>query len=538
MEGFSIKFALKLLSIYLVIVAMVMDFAGVDGQEVAAAGRQRRARNRGDRAQMIRQFLKKKGRLEGLVRLVDGTVPHEGNVEVFHLGKWGSVCDDEWDIREATVICRELGWDDVARPTHNSMYGPARNPFWIDNTYCTGGEKNLTECRFDGWGQNDCHESEAAGVICQTGPGLRRIIEEDGESDRQVTSSTTTEAAPVLAKKLQSDMVPRIRIQEVMGSDAKVRIQGGRVAEEGRVEIQRTDGSWGLVCGDGWSLFEAMVVCRQLGLGYAQHAVQTDFFGGNRSELALSGVNCRGGESSLAQCFHDRYGEIDCPGRGENIAAVVCVPEMADLVPDHYEIMRSAHLEDRQMFFLQCAMEENCLAASAYQQKLDDPYNWHLTTRRLLRFTARIANLGTADFKPLVPKHKWEWHACHMHYHSMEVFAHFDIISSTGVKIAEGHKASFCLEDNQCGNDAEPVYKCANYGDQGISVNCTDTYAYNIDCQWIDITDIDPGVYTFKVVINPEMKVAEQTYDNNAVVCALYYTEQYARLFNCTLQRP
>jgi len=90
------------------------------------------------------------------------------------------------------------------------------------------------------------------------------------------------------------------------------------------------------------------------------------------------------------------------------------ITEMADLVPDHYEIMRSAHLEDRQMFFLQCAMEENCLSASAYQQKRDDPYNWHLSTRRLLRFTARIANLGTADFKPLVPKHKWEWHACHM----------------------------------------------------------------------------------------------------------------------------
>ena len=107
----------------------------------------------------------------------------------------------------------------------------------------------------------------------------------------------------------------------------------------------------------------------------------------------------------------------------------------------------------------------------------------------------------------------------------MEVFAHFDIINSSGVKVAEGHKASFCLEDNQCSNNAEPVYKCANYGDQGISVNCTDTYAYNIDCQWIDITgtiliyeafiylfncssllfnlfyftDIDPGIYTFKV---------------------------------------
>ena len=45
---------------------------------------------------------------------------------MFHLGKWGSICDDEWDIREATVICRELGFDDVARGTHNSMFGPAR----------------------------------------------------------------------------------------------------------------------------------------------------------------------------------------------------------------------------------------------------------------------------------------------------------------------------------------------------------------------------------------------------------------------------
>lgn len=39
--------------------------------------------------------------------------------------------------------------------------------------------------------------------------------------------------------------------------------------------------------------------------------------------------------------------------------------ELADLVPDHMEMARSAHLEDKQLFFLQCAMEENCLAASA-----------------------------------------------------------------------------------------------------------------------------------------------------------------------------
>lgn len=54
----------------------------------------------------------------------------------------------------------------------------------------------------------------------------------------------------------------------------------------------------------------------------------------------------------------------------------------------------------------------------------------------------------------------------------MEVFATFDIINDKGERIAEGHKASFCLEDNLCREGAESRYACANYGDQGSwSVN-------------------------------------------------------------------
>ena len=49
----------------------------------------------------------------------------------------------------------------------------------------------------------------------------------------------------------------------------------------------------------------------------------------------------------------------------------------------------------------------------------------------------------------------------------MEVFATFDIINEKGEKVAEGHKASFCLEDNLCRDGVEPRYACANYGDQG-----------------------------------------------------------------------
>ena len=53
------------------------------------------------------------------------------------------------------------------------------------------------------------------------------------------------------------------------------------------------------------------------------------------------------------------------------------------------------------------------------------------------------------------------------HYHSMEVFATFDIINDKGEKVAEGHKASFCLEDNLCEKGIEKKYACASYGDQG-----------------------------------------------------------------------
>jgi len=90
------------------------------------------------------------------------------------------------------------------------------------------------------------------------------------------------------------------------------------------------------------------------------------------------------------------------------------IADMADLVLDAEEITRTAHLEDRQMFFLQCAMEENCLASAAYELKNQNPHGWHLDTRRLLRFTLSALNIGTADFKPFIPKHLWEWHACHM----------------------------------------------------------------------------------------------------------------------------
>ena len=86
----------------------------------------------------------------------------------------------------------------------------------MDNTYCVGGERNLTDCRFDGWGVNDCHETEAAGVVCRSGPVSLIDAPPPTTAATTTTTTTSTTASPATAlgaRKLQQDMAPRKRIK-------------------------------------------------------------------------------------------------------------------------------------------------------------------------------------------------------------------------------------------------------------------------------------------------------------------------------------
>uniref|UniRef100_A0A8C6U0K5 Lysyl oxidase homolog n=1 Tax=Neogobius melanostomus TaxID=47308 RepID=A0A8C6U0K5_9GOBI len=200
---------------------------------------------------------------------------------------------------------------------------------------------------------------------------------------------------------------------------------------------------------------------------------------------------------------------------------------LPDLVPDPYFIQSASYIQRMQMYALRCAAEENCLSRSAYSPGVSD-----LEYRVLLRFPQRVKNQGTADFLPLRPRHQWEWHSCHQHYHSMEAFSNYDLLDvSTGLKVAEGHKASFCLEDTTCDPGVRRRYACTAHT-QGLGPGCYDTYHANIDCQWIDITDVPPGNYILKVTVNPSHLVEESDFSNNEVQCDVRYTGSYYRSKN------
>ncbi|XP_071343936.1 lysyl oxidase-like 5a isoform X2 [Trachinotus anak] len=177
-----------------------------------------------------------------------------------------------------------------------------------------------------------------------------------------------------------------------------------------------------------------------------------------------------------------------------------------------------------------CEGKKPQIKRSAYHPSVSD-----LDYRVLLRFPQRVKNQGTADFLPVKPRHEWEWHSCHQHYHSMEAFSNYDLLDvSTGQKVAEGHKASFCLEDTSCDPGVRRRFACTAHT-QGLGPGCYDTYHANIDCQWIDITDVPPGNYILKVTVNPSQLVQESDFSNNEVRCDIRYTGIYVQARNCRI---
>ena len=105
------------------------------------------------------------------MRLADGYRDGEGRVEIFHDGHWGTVCDDFWDIKDAQVVCRELGYSRAPLALQTSLFGEGNGHIWLDNVHCVGNESSIANCQHNGWNDNNCYHYEDASVICSNTTG-------------------------------------------------------------------------------------------------------------------------------------------------------------------------------------------------------------------------------------------------------------------------------------------------------------------------------------------------------------------------------
>ncbi|XP_015418172.1 PREDICTED: galectin-3-binding protein, partial [Myotis davidii] len=92
--------------------------------------------------------------------------PNEGRVEIFYGGQWGTVCDNLWDLVDASVVCRALGFENAIEALGRAA--PGTGPIMLDEVQCSGTEPSLANCSSLGWLRSNCRHNQDAGVICMT----------------------------------------------------------------------------------------------------------------------------------------------------------------------------------------------------------------------------------------------------------------------------------------------------------------------------------------------------------------------------------
>ncbi|KAM6392652.1 scavenger receptor cysteine-rich domain-containing protein SCART1-like [Pluvialis apricaria] len=181
------------------------------------------------------------------VRLAGGAGRCAGRVEVYVMGTWSTVCQETWDLLDATVVCRQLGCGTALAALGSARFGPGTGPLWPDAGGCAGTEESLWDCPASA--QRGCWRGGGAGAVCSEHLSLR--------------------------------------------------LAGGSGRCSGYLEVLY-NGTWGRVCANGTSPATATAVCRQLGCGVGGRLAAAP--AETTAPAWLAWVGCEEGARSLWRC--------------------------------------------------------------------------------------------------------------------------------------------------------------------------------------------------------------------------------------------
>ncbi|KAL1275638.1 hypothetical protein QQF64_035261, partial [Cirrhinus molitorella] len=304
------------------------------------------------------------------LRLINGPDSCSGRVELQFLKEWGTVCDACWDMRAASVLCRQLNCGIAVSVVGSDWFGEGSGEILADVFDCDRNETKLSECSISSWSRAECSHRRDVGVICSYSSlalhdGLVRLSGErqcEGEVEvfihqvwrRVLLDSWSLTESSVVCRQLgcgsvlnfygSSSSSPEHSHEcvtgfQCSGSEAhlgncsspqtlscsstqqlsisclghgSIRLVGSGGDCAGRLEVFHS-GSWGTVCDDSWDIKDAHVVCRQLQCGVALSNQQVPaWFGPGSGPIWLDEVECEGNETSLWSCSSPGWGKHDC----------------------------------------------------------------------------------------------------------------------------------------------------------------------------------------------------------------------------------
>ncbi|NTX05809.1 lysyl oxidase family protein [Myxococcus sp. CA040A] len=174
-----------------------------------------------------------------------------------------------------------------------------------------------------------------------------------------------------------------------------------------------------------------------------------------------------------------------------------------DLTVDQDVLERTVHVVWRNFEEEDCEVKEQCVLAPG--------------RRKLLRFSTSIQNLGNkAAVLPPIKENPdlYVFDECHGHDH-LTNFAAYELRDSAGNAVMTGRKQGYYLVDVQsyCSDAAASTF----HEPMGISAGWSDIYTLDTPCQWVDITDVADGTYSFQVSVDTRDIVEEGTVHPNTV---------------------